>query len=107
MFSLLKFGTHDCPLCQQMADFDARVATALGLDFVNVDMKDPQVYGRYRKVLLQQYPLKRELHLPTYLLVEDPEGASSFHGEVVGPCSEDEFEARLQALLGPEASTGA
>jgi thiol-disulfide isomerase/thioredoxin len=106
MVSLLKFGTHDCPLCQRMADFDSRVATALGLAFVNVDMKDPQVYGRYRKVLLQHYPLKHELHLPTYLLVDDPEGAFSIHGEVVGPCSEAEFKTRLQALLSSEESTG-
>jgi hypothetical protein len=101
MSSLLKFGTHDCPLCRQMADFDSTVATSLGLSFVDVDMKDPQIYRRFRKVLLQLYPLKRELQLPTYLLVDDPEGAFTIHGEVVGPCSKAEFEARLQELLQP------
>lgn len=99
MRSLLKYGTHDCQACQRMAAFDARVAASLGLAFVDVDMKDTELYRRYRKVLLERYPLKRELHIPAYLLVEDPEGAFSIHGEIAGPCAEADFTSRLQAQL--------
>ncbi len=97
--TLLKYSTHDCPACQGMAPFDARVATSMGLSFVDVDLKSPEVYGRYRKILLQQYPLKRELGLPTYLLVENPEVAFAIHGEIAGGMPEPAFRDRLRRLL--------
>jgi hypothetical protein len=99
MLNLLKYGTHDCPACRRMAAFDARVAGSLGLAFVDVDMKDTALYRRYRKVLLERYPLKRELQIPAYLLVEDPEGSFAIHGEISGPVSEADFSSRLRAQL--------
>lgn len=97
--TLLKYSTHDCPACQAMAPFDVQVATAMGLAFVDVDLKSPEIYGRYRKILLQQYPLKRELGLPTYLLVEQPEGAFAIHGEISGGMPEPAFRDKLARLL--------
>ena len=97
--SLLKFSTQDCPACQGMAAFDSSVATSMNLTFVDVDMKSPAVYGRYRRILLEEYPLKRELGLPTYLLVENPEGAFAVHGELSGGLPEPEFREKLRALL--------
>jgi len=82
-----------------MAAFDASVTRAMGLAFVDVDMKSLEVYGRYRKILLQQYPLKRELELPTYLLVENPEAAFAIHGEITGGMPEPAFRDKLKCLL--------
>lgn len=104
VLTLLKYSTHDCSICQRMATFDARVAAELGLAFVDVDMKNPLIYGRYRKVLLHHYPLKQNLGLPTYLLVENPEENFSIHGEIAGGLPEDRFLARLQELLHESAS---
>lgn len=104
MLTLLKYGTHDCSICQRMATFDSRVADGLGLTFMDVDMKNPMIYGRYRKVLLHRYPLKHNLGLPTYLLVSNPEGDFSIHGEIAGGLPEDKFQARLQDLLREYAS---
>lgn len=97
--TLLKYSTHDCPACQGMASFDASVAMSMGLSFVDVDMKSPEIYGHYRKILLQQYPLKRELGLPTYLLVENPEGEFVFHGEIFSGMPEPAFRDKLRLLL--------
>ncbi len=99
MLTLLKYSTHDCSICQRMATFDTRVAAELGLAFMDVDMKNPLIYGRYRKVLLHHYPLKQNLGLPTYLLVDNPDGDFSIHGEIAGGLSEHRFQARLQELL--------
>jgi hypothetical protein len=104
MLTLLKYSTHDCSICQRMATFDAKVADDLGLAFVDVDMKNPLIYGRYRKILLHHYPLKQNLGLPTYLLVESPEGDFSIHGEIAGGLPEDRFQARLQELLRESAN---
>jgi hypothetical protein len=104
MLTLLKYGTHDCSICQRMATFDARAANELGLAFVDVDMKNPLIYGRYRKVLLHHYPIKQDLGLPTYLLVDSPEGNFSIIGEIAGGMPEDRFQAHLQKLLPESAS---
>lgn len=99
VLTLLKYSTHDCPACQRMAAFDASTARSMGLSFVDVDMKSPEVYGRYRKILLQQYPLKRELGLPTYLLVDNPEAAFAILGEISGGMPEPAFRDKLNRLL--------
>jgi hypothetical protein len=99
MLMLLKYSTHLCQTCQEMARFDARVARKLGVAFVDVNMKAPAIYGRYRRILLQQYPTKRELSLPTYLLVNNPEQNFEICGEINGGMGEKAFQVQLQRLL--------
>lgn len=82
MLTLLKYSTHDCPNCQAAATYDSRIAKELGLAFVDVDLRDPDINGRFRLVLLHQYPLKKELKVPTYILTDDPEGTFTVHGEI-------------------------
>ncbi|WP_087067554.1 hypothetical protein [Cyanobium sp. NIES-981] len=101
---LLKYSTHDCSVCRSMGEFDARVAAELGLSYVDVDLKDPVVYGRYRKILLTRFPYKRSLALPTYLLVADPLGEFSILGEVIGGLPEPGFRQALQKLLASDAA---
>jgi thiol-disulfide isomerase/thioredoxin len=105
VLTLLKFSTPECPICQTMATFDAKVAEELGLAYVAVDLRSPDIYRRYRNVLLKQYPLKRELQLPTYILVDDPEGEFKIHGDISGGLPESMFRSRLQELMS-SASTG-
>lgn len=99
MLTLLKYSTHDCHACQSMAAIDSKVATELGLAFVDVDLRSPEIYKRYRRILLEQHPLKSALALPCYLLVGDPEGRAVIHAEIVGAMPEQEFRSRLQALI--------
>lgn len=104
MLTLLKFSTHDCPACQSMVGIDARVTAELGLDFIDVDLRNPETYRKYRSILLRQHPLKSTLSLPCYLLVSDPEGEAQIHGEIVGAMPEQEFRSRLQSLMDDAAS---
>lgn len=76
-----------------MAEFDSTVATELGLDFVDVDMRDPESYRPYRPILLRQHPLKTELALPAYLLVNDADGECVIHAEINGAMPRDRFRA--------------
>jgi hypothetical protein len=99
MLTLLKFSTHDCHACQSMAAIDAKVAAELGLGFVDVDMRDPEIYGRHRHLLLRQHPMKHVVALPSYFLVSDPEGEARIHSEFVGAMPEQEFRSRLEALI--------
>ncbi|MCP9927744.1 thioredoxin family protein [Cyanobium sp. CH-040] len=99
MLTLLKYSTPECPVCRTMATFDARVAEELAVAYVVVDLTSPEIYRRYRGILLQKYPLKRELKLPTYLLVDDPEGDFTIHGDISGGLPEDLFRSRLEALV--------
>lgn len=99
MLTLLKYGTHECSICHAMADYDSRIAKELGLGFVEVDLMAPEIYRRYRAVLLHQHPLKQELRIPAYVLVEEPEGSFRIHGEISGDIPEDRFRALLQELI--------
>lgn len=104
MLTLLKYSTPECSICQAMAAFDAKVAKELGIAYVVVDLKTPEIYRRYRGVLLQQYPLKRELKLPTYILVDEPEGAFTIHGDLSGGLPESVFRTRLEELIATAAA---
>lgn len=99
MLTLLKYSTHECSICQAMAAYDGKVAHALGLDFVDVDLRSTDIYRRYRAALLQQHPMKQELRLPTYLLVEDPEGKPLVYGEISGGLPEELFRSRLKDIM--------
>jgi hypothetical protein len=97
--SLVKFSSEDCGICHKMAFYDEKVATELGLAFIDVKMQDTATYRKYRKVLLTQYPDKSEMGWPTYLLCENPESDVKILGEVKGGHPKGEFRTRLQALL--------
>jgi hypothetical protein len=82
-----------------MAGFDQSVAGVLGLDFIDVNMKDLDSYLPFRELLLQQHPKKREFSLPTYFLVSELEGNACVHAEIIGAMQEDAFRERLSALI--------
>ena len=46
-----------------------------------------------------RYPNKEGMGWPTYLLVSDPEGAFTIHGEIKGGMQKGEFREKLTALL--------
>ena len=82
-----------------MSHYDAKVSEELGCSFVTVMLQDTETYRKYRKVLLAQYPNKEGMGWPTYLLVSDPEGAFTIHGEIKGGMQKGEFREKLTALL--------
>jgi hypothetical protein len=102
--SLIKFSSEDCGICHKMSFYDQKVATELGLDFIDVKMQDTPTYRKYRKVLLTQYPDKSEMGWPTYILCAEPEGEFNIVGEVKGGHPKGEFRDRLQTLLNEVAS---
>ena len=48
---------------------------------------------------LAQYPNKEGMGWPTYLVVSDPEGEFTIHGEIRGGMPKGDFRSRLTALL--------
>ena len=97
--AVLKFSSKDCGTCHRMAHYDAKVAMELGAELITVMLQDTDTYRRYRKVLLTRYPNKEGMGWPTYLVVQDPEGAFSIHGELKGGMPKGEFRRKLAALL--------
>jgi len=97
--TVLKFSSQDCGTCHRMAHYDAKVATELGTELINVMLQDTNLYRRYRKVLLAQYPNKEGMGWPTYLLVSDLEGDFTIHGALRGGMPKGEFRQKLAALL--------
>ena len=75
------------------------MAGELGAEFVSVMLQDTEAYRKYRKILLKQYPNKEGMGWPTYLLVTDPEGDFTIHGELKGGMPKGEFRTRLGELL--------
>ncbi|SAY39196.1 thioredoxin family protein [Candidatus Synechococcus spongiarum] len=98
-FTVLKFSSEDCGTCHRMAHYDAKVAMELDAELIIVMLQDTDTYRRYRKVLLAQYPNKEGMGWPTYLVVSDPEGAFTIHGELKGGMPKGEFRRKLAALL--------
>jgi hypothetical protein len=98
-YTVLKFSSEDCGTCHRMSHYDGAVCTELGCSFVSVMLQDTEVYRRYRRVLLTQYPNKQDMGWPTYLLVTDPEGEFVIHGALRGGMPKGDFRTRLSALL--------
>ena len=82
-----------------MSFYDEKVAKELALDFLDIKMQDTALYGKYRQVLLNQYPDKSNMGWPTYIVCDDPEGDFTVLGEVKGGHPKGEFRKRLQAVL--------
>ncbi len=101
--TVIKFSSEDCGICHKMSHYDQKVATELGLDFVDVKMQDTATYRKYRQILLTQYPDKSEMGWPTYLVCEAPEGEFKIVGEVKGGHPKGEFRSRLQAIVDSES----
>ena len=102
--AVVKFSSEDCGICHKMSFYDQKVATELGLEFIDVKMQDRAAYGKYRKILLSQYPTKEGMGWPTYLICEEPEGEFKILGEVKGGHQKGEFRSRIQAVLDGEAT---
>ena len=82
-----------------MSFYDQKVATELGLEFVDVKMQDTATYKKYRKILRSQYPDKSQMGWPTYLVCEAPEADFQILGEVKGGHPKGEFRNRLKSIL--------
>ena len=95
----MRFGTHDCPVCQEMAGFDASVAAELGLSFVDVNLKNIDSYCAYRKYLLYHRSGRREIALPTYILVDLRGDDFAVHGEMTGSMSRERFRVYLEEMV--------
>lgn len=95
--TVLKFSSEDCGTCKRMAHYDAKVASELGMALVTVMLQDTETYRKYRKVLLARYPKKEGMGWPTYLVVSNPEGDFTIHGEVKGGMPKGDFRQRLAA----------
>ena len=96
---VIKFSSEDCGTCHKMSHYDAKVAEELGAEFVSVMLQDTDEYRKYRKILLKQYPNKEGMGWPTYLLVTEPEGDFTIHGEIKGGMPKGDFRNRLGSLL--------
>lgn len=99
--AVVKFSSEDCGICHKMSFYDQKVATELGLDFIDVKMQDTATYRKYRQILLAQYPDKSQMGWPTYLICESPESEFQILGEVKGGHPKGEFRSRLQAIVKP------
>ena len=96
--TVLKFSSEDCGTCHRMSHYDEAVSKELGYGFVNVMLQDTDVYRRYRRLLLAQYPNKVGMGWPTYLVVSDPEGEFTIHGELKGGMPKGDFRKRLNSI---------
>ena len=95
----MKFSTHDCPACQEMAGFDTSVAAELGFSFVDINMKNIESYRVYRKYLLYHPSGRREIALPTYILVDLRGDEFTVYGELTGSMSRGRFRASLEDMV--------
>ena len=94
----MRFSTHDCPACQEMAGFDASVAAELGFSFVDIDMKNIESYRVYRKYFLYHRSARREIALPTCILADLHSDNFTVHGELTGLMPRDRFRASLEGM---------
>jgi hypothetical protein len=82
-----------------MAGFDASVAAELGFSFVDINMKNIESYRLYRKYLLYHRTGRREISLPTYILVDLRGDDFAVYGELTGSMSRDRFQASLEDIV--------
>tara|TARA_Y100001968_G_C19411218_1_gene746390 strand:- start:610 stop:918 length:309 start_codon:yes stop_codon:yes gene_type:complete len=97
--SLIKFSSEDCGTCHRMSHYDSKVTQELGCDFIDVKLQDTQTYRKYRHILLHQYPDKKEMGWPTYLLVKNLNEKFNIIGELKGGMSKGEFRENLSNII--------
>ena len=97
--AVVKFSSEDCGVCHKMSFYDAKVAKELDLEFVNVMMQDTAIYRKYRQILMAQYPDKKNMGWPTYIVCNSPDADFEIIGEVKGGHPKGEFRRRLQTIL--------
>ena len=97
--TIIKYSSEDCGTCHRMSHYDSLVSEELGCIFLNVMLQDTDMYRKYRKILLSQYPNKEGMGWPTYLLVNNPEEEFKVVGELKGGMSKGDFRNRLSKLL--------
>ena len=95
----MKFSTHDCPACQSMSAYDSDIANELGISFVDIDMKDIDSYRQYRKYLLRNRSSRREIALPTYLLVDIQQEGFTVDGEIMGSMPLQSFRGCILEMM--------
>jgi hypothetical protein len=82
-----------------MTGFDASVAAELGFSFVDINMKNIESYRVYRKYLLYHRSGRREIALPTYILVDLRGDEFTVYGELTGSMSRGRFRASLEDMV--------
>ncbi len=97
--TLIKFSSEDCGTCHRMSHYDSKVSEELGCDFISVMMQDPELYRKYRKILLAKYPSKEGMGWPTYLLVSNLEQDFNIVGEIKGGMTKGDFRSKLSEIL--------
>ena len=101
--AVVKFSSEDCGTCHKMSFYDAKVAKELELDFIDVKMQDTATYRKYRQILMAQYPDKKDMGWPTYIVCQsaDDDFPNNYEimGEVKGGHPKGEFRKRLQTVL--------
>tara|TARA_B100001250_G_scaffold348614_1_gene319385 strand:+ start:596 stop:907 length:312 start_codon:yes stop_codon:yes gene_type:complete len=96
---ILKFSSEDCGTCHKMSHYDSKVAEELGYPLISIKMQDTEMYRKYRKVLLAQYPSKEGMGWPTYLIVDCPDGDFKILGELKGGMPKGDFRNKLSSLI--------
>ncbi len=97
--SVIKYSSEDCGTCHRMSHYDSSVVKELGLEFIDVPMQSTDIYRKYRKILLTQYPNKEGMGWPTYIIVSSPEEDFEIIGEIKGGMSKGDFRQRLSSLV--------
>ena len=94
--SIIKFSSEDCGTCHRMSFYDESVSKELGIVFIDVPMQNVNVYRKYRKILLDKYPNKKDMGWPTYILITGSEEDYTIIGEVKGGMSKGDFRDKLK-----------
>ncbi|ABX08859.1 thioredoxin family protein [Prochlorococcus marinus] len=98
-YSVIKFSSEDCGTCHKMSHYDSKVSNELECEFINVVLQETQVYRKYRRILLKQYPNKEGMGWPTYLIVSNPEEEFTIKGEIKGGMQKGDFRSKLKAII--------
>ena len=93
--TIIKFSSEECGTCHRMSHYDSIVSEELGCNFINVMLQDTATYRKYRKILLEKYPDKKDMGWPTYILITGTEEAFKIIGEIKGGMGKGEFRDRL------------
>ena len=100
---VIKYSSSDCGTCHRMSHYDESVVLEFGLEFIDVPMQETQIYRKYRKILLSQYPNKEGMGWPTYLIVSSLDDDFKLIGEVKGGMSKGDFRTKISEVIANSA----
>ncbi len=98
-YTLIKFSSSNCGICNIMSKYDSKIVSDLGINFVDVSLQNGNLFEKHKKFLLKVNTNKGTIRVPRYILVRDINDENSIINDIEGGLKEESFEKKILEFI--------